>query len=104
MSKHRYRLVNSSAAALTLFLLAAAYSDSQAYADDPVVISFPARTMFLDTGADGEIATWWICYSYPSGVQTCVNTHQTDVVAAAEVGHAPEVSSAIPQSSITAER
>jgi hypothetical protein len=87
MSKLKSRLINSASALAFLLALSFAFCASQAYAEDLGAMSSPLQTMFLDT--TGEVAEWWICYSYSSGVQTCINTHRANIQSAAEVEHAP---------------
>jgi hypothetical protein len=79
MSKMQSRLINSASTLAFLLALSFAFDASQAYA-----MSSPTQTMFLDT--TGEVAEWWICYSYSSGAQTCINTHRADIQLAAEFG------------------
>jgi hypothetical protein len=87
MSKPKSRLINSGSALAFLLALSFAFCASQAYTEDLEAMSSPPQTMFLDT--TGEVAEWWICYSYSSGVQTCINTHRADIQSAAEVEHTP---------------
>jgi hypothetical protein len=87
MSKLNSRLINSASALAFLLALPFVFCALQAYAAELEVMSSPPPTMFLDT--TGEVAEWWICYSYSSGVQTCINTHRANIESAAEVEHAP---------------
>ena len=76
MSKLKSRLINSASALAVLLVLSFAFCASLAYAEDLEATS-PPQTIFLDT--TGKVAEWWICYSYSSGVQTCINTHRANI-------------------------
>lgn len=102
MRKLKFRIVNSSGALVAAFAVMFACAPG-AYAEDPEISSTP-RTMFLD--ASGDIAEWWICESYSSGIQTCINTHRADIRLTDEVEHpfdgVTDISTSTPQSSSSA--